>query len=336
MKVAELREKLGKLKKDEIIKLAAEFYKLVPKSKKEDYDIDSLINNPNKKRTVGKVATKLSLAEIEIEIEEFIKNAKSQNYLFPNKIISKKERSTWRFKVKKWFKELTNTKRADFDLDKQSRLLSKLYELICESCGYEYFSAYDSFQSIGIQQTEFYRAVINLLQENKGKGESLGKAINLIVNNYLNRYTLYSNLMQELLLTLDLPDLKERGIEIGKKLIAEHGYKPEINNKTGSWSFSSGEYRKREKHNNLTELVFRLYDNLFDTQKGVDFYKENHYERSDEVKLYILVSLLFESGNKEQIRIEIEKAIESGIQPRKKLLEIFEEIKEKNTLPKYL
>ena len=35
MKVAELREKLSKLKKEEVIRLAAEFYKLVPKIKKK-------------------------------------------------------------------------------------------------------------------------------------------------------------------------------------------------------------------------------------------------------------------------------------------------------------
>jgi len=38
----------------------------------------------------------------------------------------------------------------------QSKLLCNLYELICESCGYEYFSAYDPFQSIGIEQSTFY------------------------------------------------------------------------------------------------------------------------------------------------------------------------------------
>lgn len=51
MKVGELREKLSTLKKDKIIKLASEFYKLIPKAKKEDYDLDQLIlNYPLKKQ----------------------------------------------------------------------------------------------------------------------------------------------------------------------------------------------------------------------------------------------------------------------------------------------
>ena len=50
MKVAELREKLSQLKKEDIIKLSVEFYKLIPKAKKEDYDLDAFINIPNKKK----------------------------------------------------------------------------------------------------------------------------------------------------------------------------------------------------------------------------------------------------------------------------------------------
>ncbi len=48
MKVAGLREKISKLDKEEIARLAVEFYKLIPKSKKEDYNIDELISNPKK------------------------------------------------------------------------------------------------------------------------------------------------------------------------------------------------------------------------------------------------------------------------------------------------
>lgn len=336
MKVAELREKLAKLKKEEIIKLAVEFYKLVPKSKKEDYNLDSLINNPNKKKTAANSKSKLSLKEIEIEIKQFIEHAKEQYYLYPNRVVPKKERSTWRFKVKKWYKELINTKRVDSNIEKQSGLLSDLYELICESCGYQYFSAYDSFQSIGIEQTHFFKSVITLIQQNIGKTDSLEKGIKLIINNYLNRYTLYSYLMEELLITLDIPELKERGIEIVKKLIIENGYKPDKDTKTRRWSFSSGEFEKKERHNNLTELGYRFYCSLFELQEGINFYNENYHEKDDEIKLYVLIRLLLEKEKKDQIRIEIEKAIQNGIKPRKRLLDILKEIKENNTMPKYM
>lgn len=123
MKVGELREKLAKLKKEEVTKLAVEFYKLVPKSKKEDYDLDGLINNPQKKKKTQS-KDQVSLETLQQDINTFITNAKNQYYLSSNRIVPKKERSTWRFKVKRWYKELIKTNRRDSDLSLQAQLLT--------------------------------------------------------------------------------------------------------------------------------------------------------------------------------------------------------------------
>lgn len=334
MKVGELREKLAKLKKEEIIKLAAEFYKLVPKAKKEDYALDDLINNPTKKKTNKK--TDFSLGTIEQEVHQFIQYAKEQYYLYPNRNVPKKERSTWRFKVKRWYKELINTKRKDVNIAKQAKILTDLYELLCESCGYQYFSAYDTFESIGIEQTNFYQSVITLIQATDGKGDSIEKNIQLIMNNHLNRYTLYSSLMEVLIHTLELPILKEKGIEIVNKLLIKNGYQPTTNKKTNRWSFSREEYHKEEMNNNLAELGYRFYCNLFEWQEAINFYEAHYYNKNDEIKLYVLIRLLFENQKKDLIRLAIEQRIEKGIKPRKSLLEILNQIKNEDTLPKYM
>ena len=226
MKVGELREKLSKLKKEEVVQIASEFYKLIPKSKKEDYDVDGYINNPEKKKKKTTAKKGLELYEIEMLVTAFIEDAKEQYYLVPNRKVPKKERSTWRFKVKRWYKELINTKRPDRDIDLQAELLKNLYELICESCGYQYFTAYDSFESTGISQSDFYNSVVSLLQESKGKLETVRQCIELIVNNYLNRYTLYSELMTELIKTFETSDLKYKGVEVAEKLIKENSFDP--------------------------------------------------------------------------------------------------------------
>lgn len=61
MKVDELRAKLFQLEKHDIICLAVEFYKLVPKTKKEDYNLDILIDKPEVK-TVKPAATGASVS----------------------------------------------------------------------------------------------------------------------------------------------------------------------------------------------------------------------------------------------------------------------------------
>lgn len=339
MKVGELREKLSNLPKEEIIKLASEFYKLIPKSKKEDYGLDSMINNPKKKTTKKSISkvVKLSLAEIEKEVDKFIINAREQNYLVPNRVIPKKERSTWRFKVKKWYKELINTKRDDSNLGKQAKVLSNLYEIICESCGYEYFSAYDSFESIGISQADFYKSVLILLNESGGKLELIEKGIPLILDNHLNRYTLYSGLMRVFLEFMDLSDLKYKCISKVEQLIKQTNFVPKPKEQKSWVMFSDGtEYRKESKNNNLAELGYRLYFELGEYEEGIEFYKSNYYSFSEEVKLYVLIRLLFEGQHKKYILKEIEESKKNGVEPRKKLMDLYRELKDKNEFPKYM
>lgn len=334
MKVNELREKLSKLKKEEIVQIASEFYKLIPKSKKEDYDLDSYINNPSKRQKKSKPKAMMSLAEIEVLINEFIEDAKEQYYLIPNRKVPKKERSTWRFKVKRWYKNLINTQRSDKDLVKQSNLLLNLYELICESCGYQYFSGYDSFQSIGIEQLTFYRSVIALKQESQGKLDSVRECIELIVNNYLNRYTLYSMLMRELLSTFETVDLKKKGIEVVEGLILDNGFTQKKRDQKYHY-YSTKDFLQREKNNNLSELGLRLYISLYEIEEGILFY-EKYYHENEEVKLYILIRILFELRKKEEIVKQLENSLVKGIKPRKNLLNLLKEIKSKGELPDYM
>lgn len=335
MKVGELRERLSKMNKQELIKLTVEFYKLIPKAKKEDYQLDQLIQNPDQKKKGPKKGQLQSIGELEQDITTFISHAKEQYYLAPNRVVPKKERPKWRFKVKRWYKELTNSKRPSEELPRQADILKRLYELICESCGFQYFTAYDSFESIGIEQTEFYQSVIYLIQKAEGKASMVEPGIRLIVDNYLNRYTLFSGLMEILIAQLHIPDLKEKGIAISKKIIAELQFTPKPESNRFQWS-SSGEFRKKEKHNNLVELIFRLHMSLYEYEEAIAFFHLKYSEARLEIKLYILVSMLFGYELKDHIKQEIEIAQKSGIVPRQSLLNLLKTINETDQLPEYL
>jgi hypothetical protein len=124
--------------------------------------------------------------------------------------------------VKNWYKILTTTKQENVNPELQVRLLVSLYGLLCEGCDYMYFSSSDTFQSIQVSQIKFFNSLIVLIQEKIGKTESVDQGIELIITNSLDRNTLETYLAAELISTLQLAELKERGIKSIHKLLEKN------------------------------------------------------------------------------------------------------------------
>lgn len=337
MKVDELRGKLYNLEKNDIIRLAVEFYKLVPKTKKEDYNLDELINTPEVK-TAKPVAkeTVISFEDMEIEVNTFIANAKEQHYLYPNKIISKKERATWRFKVKAWYKELTNPKNGDFNTAKKAKICTDLYDLLCESCHYQYFSADDTFNSVGISQTEFFLSVLQFIAQSEGETALINRGLGMAINNSTSPNTLHSWVMQEFVNALSTTQIKYDAIEKVEKMLEDN--KPPIvakTKKTPYYDESTEKYRRERKTNNLAEMGFRLHASLFEYDEAIQFYNKYATQNDEEIKVYILVNLLFENRQKEYIQSVLETAKASGIGLRSSLNKLLATIEKKGMLPEY-
>lgn len=71
--------------------------------------------------------------EIDALISEF-QNAYLQNYLVPNKIISKSECPKWRFHVKRYYKTLYAIPANSSEGKIATKLLWKLYDMLCYGC----------------------------------------------------------------------------------------------------------------------------------------------------------------------------------------------------------
>ena len=332
MKVDELRAKLSNLEKHDLIRIAVEFYKLVPKAKKEDYDLDTLITTPSVKTAKPTLSALFrSTDDIEEEVNAFIVNAKAQNYLGPNKEVPKKERATWRFKVKAWCKELNDVKNPRLDVVKQAEILTNLYELMCN--GYDYFSSDDVFQSIGIGRVEFFSSVLQFIDKSEGKAGLVNKGISLMVNNSNE----YSGLMDELINMLEIPEAKYDAIEVTKKMLSELMPPKVLSKKSAiSYYYDSEEYKKREKINHLAKLGFAIYASLFEYEEATQFFKKYAVETDNEVKLYVLIGLLMRFRQKDHIKSELEEAVKQGEKLRDSLLRLLKTINETDVLPDYI
>ena len=236
-----------------------------------------------------------------------------------------------RFKVKAWYKELNDVKNPRLDVVKQAEILTNLYELMCN--GYDYFSSDDVFQSIGIGRVEFFYAALQFIDKSEGKAGIANKGISLMVNNSSE----YSGLMGELINMLEIPEAKYDAIEVTKKMLSELMPPKVLSKKSAiSYYYDSEEYKKREKINRLAKLGFEIYASLFEYEEATQFFKQYAVETDDEVKLAILIGLLFKEKQIDYIKTELEAAQKQGIQLRKSLEKLLQTINEKGILPNHI
>jgi len=344
MKIGELRETVKAHNKEQLEHLVAELYKLISKDTKEDYDIDELIQRPpdkkekKEKKKLEKINKVRDIQDIAKEVEFFSTNAYAQNYLAPNRSIPKKDRPKWRFVVKRLYKEIQEALDAGNQPMACIKELEKLYKVLTYSCNWQLFSAWDSFESVGIEQSEFFRKIVTLYRNHKDLNDFICESIRLIIDNPLNRYTVYSDLIDiyiEQCNTADLLNLCFQQVGLIRidvlKEPEERKFGFSISRMMNKNEMS---YEKIEKLNNLTEIGLTAKIKLFEYETAIGYFNEQYIESKPEIKLYVLIRILFSHRLKDQIMSEIESKM--SIEPRKELLDLLNYIKVKNDLPTYM
>ncbi len=329
MYIKEVREILKSYSAKDMKVLIAEMYKAMPKKLREEKNIDEMVRDvqafkeKNKRRK--KTKKKIDLDFLEIDVEEFVDYAYKQYYFAPNSYVHKKERSKWRFKVKRFINDLYQVGLDDEEGEVATLLLQQLYEVLTYGCAYVIFSSDNPFRSVGIEQTSLLNGIIKRKFSYGINDESVKTMIELVINNYLDTDTLYSDLFKVLIENLSTADAKQVAInqcdEVLKEVVAlsnsEHG----------------SEYNKRRKVNNLVEMALRLSIELHEIENGINYYWKNNMEQNKEVSLYILLRILFEYGLKDYWVQEYERVASSGIDIREKLNSMYEYIQENDKLP---
>ncbi len=94
-------------------------------------------------------------------------------------------------------------------------------------------------------------------------------------------------------------------------------------------------YYITEKINNYTELIFRCYANLYEFDNALNDFNKNMIEDSEEIKLYILIRLLMDYGEKDLI-LNLLVEGEKKMRLREGLIKMKNYIIQKNKLPDYM
>ena len=286
MLVKELKDTIKKYSKEDKDKIIVELYKRIPKRVKEDYDIDNfLINLENNK--VKKEDKVLSFEELSYEILSFIKCVNLGYYASPNKIISKQERSKWRFKVKKYYKALITYDPCSIDGINATNLLKSLYKILSIGTYSLRFSNWNTFGAIGICQSDFLETIMTRKLYNGVTKENMKFCVDLIDVEF-DPYEYHLSILMSFVSCLKTNDLKYLAIETINELMKEKkdNY---ANLKKKSYH---QEYEFQEKMNYCTECIIYIYFNLHEVDNGIKYFKKNYIEENKEVKEYILLDRL--------------------------------------------
>jgi hypothetical protein len=137
---------LEKHSQEQLRFIIKELYKAIPKQQKENRQIDALIEDPQGFLSAGPSAGTVApdFHSLKEEIETFIDYVNKDYYLAPNRVVPKKQRSQWRFVVKRFHKDLiVIANQNETDLPAAAEFLEKLYSLLCHGCGYYIFTSDD-------------------------------------------------------------------------------------------------------------------------------------------------------------------------------------------------
>ncbi|MEA1973761.1 MAG: hypothetical protein U9N34_10795, partial [Candidatus Cloacimonadota bacterium] len=131
---------------------------------------------------------------------------------------------------------------------------------------------------------------------------------------------------------LNIPDLKLQAITKINEILKEVNFK---RSKSKRNNYTNSYYKIEEKNNNLAQFGFRIYADLGEYDNAIKFFNKIYYDKNREIKIYVLIRILFEKKKKELIKRELETAINKKVNLREELVKLHKKIIEDDCLPKY-
>ena len=284
MLISELKEEIKKYNQKDLESIIVELYKRIPKNKKEDYNIDDFIKNVDNKQKINS-KKEFNFEELEKEIKYFLSCVDNEYYVVPNKIVSKKERSSWRFKVKRYYKELSNIIPNSDNGAQATMLLIEIFKRLSIGSNRLLFINWETFRALGVSQSDYYDNILKRILYNGYTKENLQKCIDFL-DIVKDPYELSYDMFYTYISNLKTIDNKEVSIQLINEKIED------LKLKLKDEKNSRIEYDLQELLNEYVECVTDIYFELEEIEKGIKFFHKNYIERSKEIKEYVLLNKL--------------------------------------------
>lgn len=326
MLVSELKKVIKDYNLEEKDKLILEFYKRIPKRVKEEYEIDDFILNikNNVKDKTSKKEEKLTFNKLKKQIVYFLDCVDNDLYASPNRIVSKDERSKWRFKVKKFYKELNSYEPVSIEGIEATYFLEKLYYFLSLGSCILKFSNWETFKAIGVSQAEF---LSNIMQRKLISSDNLKENISFCTKLLEYEFDPYRWESIEKTFVSNLKTIEERLTAIDNLKEKVDVYNNKLKEAKNNYHL---EYTIEEKINTFVECIVYIYFDLNEVDNGIKYFHKYYKKRDNEIKEYILLNYLEYYELDEEWIEEYEKHL--NLDYRKSLKEHYKLLKDKISL----
>ncbi len=320
MLVSEIRKELKKYNHKELEDIILELYKRIPKKKKEEYNIDDYIKDVNIKNKEKQIVN-LPFIELKKEIVYFLDCVDNGYYSSPNRIISKKERSGYRFKIKKYYKSLVDISINSKDFVEATELLIEIFKKLSIGSNTLLFVNWETFRALGVAQDEYYDVIIKRVLSLGYTKENLKFCVDLL-EIPKDPYELSYDMFKVFIVNLKTLDDKLLAIDIINTKV--EGFNTEI--KAIKDRYSSKKYDLEETKNCFVKCSLEIYCDIGEATKGIKYFDKYYTGEEKEVKEYILLEILDRLSLQEEWIKEYESKI-NKIDFRESLRERYNSLK---------
>lgn len=261
-----------------------------------------------------------SLTDLFVEIQDFLQDAYHGFYIAPNRIVPKKERPKWRFKVKRYLKILFEVPSDHPYFSQIVILIHEIYKVLSYGCGVYVFSSDDPFASVGIAQEDLYEEYIKRQIQLPITEETIREMVNGATHCYLSRECLHEMLYSVLNFHIQKLEYRDMVKAYGQKFIESQK------------KFISSLERYDDRLYEATSLLNEMNDVVFIFQHGsfeaaLPYYFQNSHEREQEITLYKVLMLTEIFFSKKEWIEAYEYGLKLNIEPRQKLKDKYKKYK---------
>ncbi len=329
--ISDVRNALDQYKLDDMKRLALALYKAMPAKLRDEKNIDAMVKDLKafeaaKKGCAQGSAASLDIKKLSMEITQFLDFAYAQYFLAPNTFVRKAERPKWRFRTKDYIKQLRTIAPETEHGKTATALLVKLYAMLSYASAYYLFNTDNPFRSVGIEQENLLDIIVVRLLSDGVNADNLSLVISLIVDGYADRETLTLQLTRVLLNRVRTTDGRETAIAQCKRIWEEKAAKGKPVGKRGSYSSELVEFKKQETMNDLVEMTFCFYGELYEFDSGIDYFLKHYKENKAEITLYVLLDFLRMYKQSALWIREYERAQKQNVKPRSSLKADYEHL----------